>query len=117
MQPLALVERPRERRRPAHKLGELRPCALRLELEGQRGLAPWRRREPERDLEDDPELPLRARHQAKGVEAGDVLEHLAAESQSPATTVEHGDAQHAVAHSAGERPPGPREPRRHYAPD
>src|SRR5580698_9201700 len=105
------MERTAERRRAAHQLANAGPRGGGVQVKYDRRLAAWPGRDAERHLDDDAEPTHRARHQAEGVEAGDVLEHLAAEPQRLASAVEDRGAEHAVAHRAGERTARAGEPR------
>ena len=64
-------------------------------------------------IRDSTKGPVGPGHEAEGVEPRDVLEDRAAKSQDLAMAVQDPGAQDKVADSAGEGPPGAREPRRH----
>ena len=118
VQPRAVVERAAERRRPAHQLGEPRPRGVRVQLEAPAPtLGAGAGRHPQRHLQDHAQAAQRAGHQAEGVEAGDVLEHLAAEAQRLAAR-RRGWSRPARSRAPPRRTAaGAREPGRHHAAD
>ena len=95
----------RQRQRLRRPLVEGRDCGRRGQLEAQGRLAARPRQHLERHLGDDAEDAERAAQQARHVEAGDILHHLAAEAQPLAAAGEKARAQHEVARRASVHAP------------
>ncbi len=73
---------------------------VRRALEPQRRLRLRQRQALERDLEEHAQRAQRAGHDARDIEAGDVLHHAPAEAQVVAAPVEDAHAEHQIAHRA-----------------
>ncbi len=100
-QPLAVVTRGRQRQRAAgdavHRRDRLRGIARTRDGD----LARRQRQHLERDIEQHAQRAERAAHQSRHVVAGDVLHHLAAESEQLAASVDAAHAEHEVARRTG----------------
>jgi hypothetical protein len=102
----------RHRQRPAgpavHRFdGALR--ALLRQREAQRRPGRRQRQHLERDLDDHAQGAETAGHEARDIEAGDVLHHLAAKPEQPAFAVDDLHAEHEIAHGADAGSARPRE--------
>ncbi len=84
-------------------LGELQQRAVEVDFQTQAGAQAWLGQDLERDFGEYAEATEAAGHQARQVVAGDVLHHLATETQMLALAGDDPRAEHEIAHRTAPR--------------
>ena len=113
VQPATIMEGARQGQGAAHEIGHPLQGLRGGQVQNPGDLHRRARHDPQGNVQQDAEGSVGAGHEAEGVEPRHILEDRAAEPQDLAAAVQDPDAQDKVAHPAGERSPGPREPCRH----